>query len=356
MRIVSETRTVDRELYARIEKLFATGSKFYLSFSGGKESLVLAHVLCELIASKRISATQLEVVFIDEEAIYPCVERTVLAWREKFQLFGVKFRWLCMQFAHFNCFNELTNDMSFICWEEAKRPVWVRPMPSFAITDHPAFKPGYTYQKFLSKVLDGYHLIGLRASESVQRFYVMTETGGRVDNRIYPIYDWSLNDVWLFIDRKKIALPEAYFYMWKLGVPIHRLRISQFFSIDTASSLVRMMEFYPELYQKILRREPNAYLAMYYWDSEMFRRSTPKRRKLEGEAVRDYEREFWERVRSSEDQKTCRKLQNLVMMNSTIMDNLLFKKLCEIIESGDPKSRTYRALFAELVNRKRAMK
>ena len=40
--------------------------------------------------------------------------------------------------------------------------------------------------------------------------------------------------------------------------------------------------------ERFLRREPNAYLAVMYWDSEMFHRTTKKRRELEGEDKKDY--------------------------------------------------------------------
>ena len=59
------------------------------------------------------------------------------------------------------------------------------------------------------------------------------------------------------------------------------MRVSQFFSIDTAKSLVKMNEYYPDLMERIVRREPNAYLASLYWDSEMFGRSTAARKQNE---------------------------------------------------------------------------
>ncbi len=50
-----------------------------------------------------------------------------------------------------------------------------------------------------------------------------------------------------------------------------------------------MNEYYPDLMEKIVRREPNAYLAALYWDSEMFGRSTNTRKQNEkGKAEKDY--------------------------------------------------------------------
>lgn len=42
-----------------------------------------------------------------------------------------------------------------------------------------------------------------------------------------------------------------------------------------------MNEYYPDLMERIIRREPNAYLAALYWDSEMFGRSSKNRRAIE---------------------------------------------------------------------------
>ena len=83
---------------------------------------------------------------------------------------------------------------------------------------------------------------------------------------------------------KNVDIPEIYLFLWQSGTRKGQLRVSQFFSIDTAKSLVKMNEYYPDLMERIVRREPNAYLAALYWDSEMFGRSTAARKaKREGD-------------------------------------------------------------------------
>lgn len=76
--------------------------------------------------------------------------------------------------------------------------------------------------------------------------------------------------------------------MYQVGVNRNQLRVSQFFSVDTVPVLVHLGEYAPNLMERVLRREPNAYLAVMYWDSEMFHRTTKKRRELEGEDKKDY--------------------------------------------------------------------
>ena len=105
--------------------------------------------------------------------------------------------------------------------------------------------------------------------------------------QIYPIYDWKTSDVWKYLYDTHTEIPNIYLYMWQSGMTKNQLRVSQFFSSDTAGCLVRMNEYYPDLMERVIRREPNAYLAALYWDSEMFGRTTRTRQKLEGEDNKD---------------------------------------------------------------------
>ena len=89
-------------------------------------------------------------------------------------------------------------------------------------------------------------------------------------HQVFPIYDWTNNDVWLYLLNEHVDIPEIYLFLWQAGTRKGQLRVSQFFSVDTARSLVKMNEYYPDLMERVTRREPNAYLAALYWDSEMF--------------------------------------------------------------------------------------
>ena len=349
----------------RIKNVFRNGVKVYLSFSGGKDSLCLAQLVVQLIQSGEISADNLTVMFIDEEAIFPCVERIVKEWRKKFLLLGAKFEWYCMEYRHYNCFNELSNDESFICWDRMKKDVWVRTPPPFAIRSHQKLKAREdTYQDFCYKrCSDGITITGVRASESIQRLRniaIFNRAGHRITktNQILPIYDWSDKDVWLFIMRENIGIPEAYLYLWQIGTGKNQLRISQFFSIDTARTLVSMNEYYPDLMERVIRREPNAYLASLYWDSEMFGRRSRTRKKLENDKGKDYKAELLKMFSDMETYfpskhkmdvaKTYRKFFMQVCSFSTQAD---YKDMYEALIGGDPKLRNYRAIYQRVYTR-----
>ena len=280
----------------RIRNAFRNGVPVYMSFSGGKDSLTLAQLTFSLIQGGEIDPSLLTVQFVDEEAIFPCIEKTVMDWRRRFMYAGAKFEWYCVEVKHFNCFNELSEDETFICWDKRKRDVWVRQPPPFAIMSHPMLKPRKdNYQSFMPRVcMDGITMTGVRSAESIQRLQYMARlnlggkgmTGRR---QIFPIYDWTTNDVWLYLHNEGVEIPQIYIYLWQSGTNRNQLRVSQFFSIDTARTLVQMNEYYPDLMDRVIQREPNAYLAALYWDSEMFGRRSRTRRKAEGEEItKDY--------------------------------------------------------------------
>lgn len=341
----------------RIENVFSNGLPVYLSFSGGKDSLVLGHLTYSLIQEGRIDPKQLIVQFIDEEAIFPCIERTVKEWRKKFLMTGAKFEWYCIEAMHFNCLNELEQDESFICWDRYKKDVWVRSMPTFAITSHPLMKPRMmTYQKFLEKVsADGITLLGNRVAESIQRLSNLANTERK--RRLSPIYDWKDTDVWLYLKENQVKIPEIYLYLWQSGSGRNEMRVSQFFSVDTAKSLVRMNEYYPDLMERVTRREPNAYLVSLYWDSEMFRRKSPRRKKTEGQdqSKLNYQKEVAKLLSDIEGnfnthakRTVARRYQQVLLKFVGVAQEKHYREMYEALIAGDPKLRVLRSMYNKI--------
>lgn len=350
----------------RIRNVFANGLPVYMSFSGGKDSLCLADVTLGLIQRGEINPQLLTVQFIDEEAIYKCMEDKVKEWRKRFLMVGAKFEWYCLQVRHFNCFNALENDESFICWDETKKDRWVRKPPAFAIMKQPLLRERVdSYQEFLDKKCsDGMCMVGVRTAESLQRlqnFSRITFKGKGSSGRfkIYPIYDWKNKDVWKYLLERNVDIPEIYMYMWQAGMTKNQMRVSQFFSVDTAHSLVRMNEFYPDLMERIIKREPNAYLAALYWDSEMFGRSSKERRENEGlRPAKDYRKElnymfahFDEYFDSPHKRQVAKRYRNFYLTVMNIADDRDIKKLYEALLAGDPKLRNLRALYQKIYSK-----
>lgn len=220
------------------------------------------------------------------------------------------------------------------------------------------------YQDFLPRTtVSGITMVGIRTAESVQRLQniaSMTKAGNRMTSKkqVFPIYDWTDNDVWLFLLRNYVDIPEIYLFLWQSGSSKRQMRVSQFFSVDTARSLVKMNEYYPDLMERVIRREPNAYLAALYWDSEMFGRSSRKRKESEqGQEQKDYKQELinlfdhMEIFDTPHKRHVAERYRNFFIAVSAIATPEDCKHIYEGLISGDPKMRTFRALYQRIYGR-----
>lgn len=345
----------------RIRNVFSNGVKVYMSLSGGKDSICMADLVYQMIQRGEIDAGQLTCVFIDEEAIYDCSIDSMKYWRKRFLMAGAKFDWYCLPLKQVSCFNQLTNDESWITWEPGKEDVWVRKPPPFAIMSSPYLSEvgSINYQTFLPRVTkDGIMLTGVRAAESLQRLqYMSTLNLGRQGitgtNTIYPIYDWTDNDVWMYIRDNRLDIPEAYLWLYQAGENRHSLRISNFFACDSLRGLKHVAETDPDLWQRIERREPNAYMTLLYWDTEWYKRNSRTRQKNEAGDTRDY-KELVRRMLFVDFDRhftndTTRHVAKQYRRLYTKLDGMArpkdYKQIHDALIAGDPKLRTMRAVY-----------
>lgn len=347
--------------FMRVRNVFSNGVKVYLSLSGGKDSICIADVVYKLIQRGEVNAQQLTCVFIDEEAIYDCSIDAMKFWRKKFLMAGAKFNWYCLPLKQVSCFNQLTNDESWVTWEPGKESVWVRKPPPFAITSSPYMTEAgsMNYQNFLPRITkDGITLTGVRAAESVQRLQYMSSLnlglqGITGNNIIYPIYDWSDNDVWMYIRDNHLDIPEAYLWIYQAGENRHSLRISNFFACDSLRGLKHVAETDPDLWRRIELREPNAYLTLLYWDTEWYKRSSRTRRKNEAADNRDYKELVRKMLFEDFDRHftndTTRCVARQYRRCFTKIDGIArprdYKRIHDALVAGDPKLRTLRAVY-----------
>ena len=346
----------------RILNTFSNGVPVYLSFSAGKDSLCLAYLVYALIKAGKIDAKQLVVIFIDEEAIYDSMYQMAVRWRKRFLSVGSEFRWYCLPVKQSSILHYLQSTESWITWEPGKEDSWVRQPPPFAITRSPYLNyPGeMNYQEFCQTITkDGIQIVGLRGYESLQRAKLLAGIAlgkGAItgSNCQYPIYDWRDSDVWLFIKEHNLDFPDAYIHLYQVGVSKRHLRLCNFFGSEGIAGLRYIAETDPKLWNQIEKREPNAYLTLLYWDSEMFKRSTRKRRALEGdEPLKDYKAECKKMLFTEADKyfsiasmkKVHAAYRTFYIRNSSVMTNDNFRAMHDAIIAGDPKLRSLRALY-----------
>ena len=361
--VQSKTMNVVEAAESRILNVFKSKLEIVLSTSGGKDSICLSHLVLRMINDGKIDPSRLIVQFIDEEAMYEDVIEIVKDWRRRFMLAGVRFEWYCIPALHFNCLNTLEDSDKHMIWDPSAKAKWVRPMPSFAITACSQLKMGKdSYQAFLSRLNRGrIQMMGVRASESLQRRSNIGMLNANLNskshlspsNGLFPIYDWKDHDVWLYIKNNNIAFPQTYMDLYSIGTATNQLRISQFFAMDSCRALVGLSEIRPGLMDAVVRREPNAYMVMMYWDSEMFRRSSKNRRELE--RPRDYKEEvltLLKNIPANFDSASMRlnagKLKRLIFKSGFAINDKHWKQIYGSLIAGDAKNRIYRALYVSM--------
>ena len=121
----------------RVRNVFSNGTKVYMSFSAGKDSLCMSHIVYDLILRGEIDPKQLTVLFVDEESIYESMEQMAMRWRKRFMSVGAEFRWYCLPLKQVSILHHLQNDERWITWEPGKENVWIRNPPPFAIRSSP---------------------------------------------------------------------------------------------------------------------------------------------------------------------------------------------------------------------------
>lgn len=345
----------------RVKNVFSNGCRVYMAFSAGKDSLCMSHVVYDLIRSGEIDPKLLTVLFIDEEAIYESMYQMALRWRKRFISVGAEFRWYCLPVRQVSILHHLQNNEEWITFEPGKEDAWVRQPPPWAITRSPYLRyPGeMNYQMFCETITaDGIQIIGLRADESAQRRQALASTkltrgnlsGG---NKIYPIYDWKTFDVWMYIKEYNLDFPESYIDLYRVGVPKFNLRLCNFFAAESIAGLRHIAQTDAKLWEQIEKREPNAYLTLLYWDSEMFKRSTRKRRELEGESKKDYKALCEEMLirnptryfTNPSTQHTAKHYRKFLISNGAFMQSWHYRRMHDALIAGDPKLRTLRALY-----------
>lgn len=344
----------------RIKNLFSTGCKVYLSFSCGKDSLVMSSLVYDLIMAGEINRKQLVVVFVDEEGLYKSMVDAAMRWRKKFMAVGVPFLWLCLPVKQVSVLDHLSASESWITWEPGKEHMWIRQPPPFAIFQHPYLHyPGeMNYQAFCKKLCaDGVQMIGLRTAESLTRLQCISRADLskiKPGGAFYPIYDWKDDDVWLYIKERGLVFPEIYMRLYEAGVQRNQLRLCCFFGDCSTQGLRWIAETDNDLWERIQRREPNAYLVLLYWDSEMFRRSSRKRRELEeDEAPKDYcalvkDILFLNTDKytiASDTAKHLKSWRSLFLKTYGVAQQKHYKRMYEGLLYGDPKMRVLRILW-----------
>ena len=108
---------------------------------------------------------------------------------------------------------------------------------------------------------------GVRCEESPSRTLGLTNhatykwiTWGKVLDKkddhytFYPIYDWSYMDIWKSIHDQGWEYSKLYDMMYQYGVPVPKMRVSNYHHETAVHALFFLQEFEPETYNKATKR------------------------------------------------------------------------------------------------------
>lgn len=265
----------------RLNYLFDNFDKVVVSFSGGKDSTAVLNVALQV--AKERGKLPLDVVFFDEEAIHP---PTIDYVQRVSEMPEVNLQWYCLEFKHRNaCSNE---QPFWYTWAKEDEDKWVRPMPEQAITSHPAFKRGITFQDFSPKLYPKEAgkiamLTGVRAEESLTRYRVVANK--KNDNYIeahskqksnqylcHPVYDWSSKDVWLAVHKFGWDYNQTYdvFNQTRDHGKFLQQRVCPPYGEEPLRGLWIYAECFPEMWHKMLYRVKGVSTAWRYSNTELY--------------------------------------------------------------------------------------
>lgn len=247
----------------------------YVSFSAGKDSSVMLHLVMDE-AIKR--GRKVGVLLIDLEAQY---QLTIKHAKEMFDLYAehVEPYWVSLPI-------KLRNSVSnyepvWTCWEQEKEGDWVRPLPEWAISNpdyFDFFEPGMEFEEFIVLFGEWYirkhgggqaaAFIGIRTDESLNRFRTIavwdkgmfagkrytTEVSENLYN-VYPIYDWEVEDVWRY-HAQYPAKPhnEVYDRMHLAGLSLAQMRLCQPYGDDQRRGLWLYHIIEPQTWGRVVAR------------------------------------------------------------------------------------------------------
>lgn len=270
----------------RIGYIFDNFENIYLSFSGGKDSTVMLHLVMDecIRRMKRIG-----LLFVDLECQYKYTIHHISEMYELYKNYIIPY-WCCLPLSLSNAVSQY--EPKWMCWEPGKE--WIRNFPKKGITDinyFDWFSVGMEFEEFVPAFGKWYGkeqntacFIGIRSDESLHRYTTVatymkdgtkrkkntfreknytTHVADLVFN-IYPIYDWKTKDIWTYNSRFKKPYNKLYDIMHKAGLSIHQQRICQPFGNDQRKGLWLYHIIEPETWGKLISRVNGANFGAKY--------------------------------------------------------------------------------------------
>ncbi|MCP4749090.1 MAG: phosphoadenosine phosphosulfate reductase family protein [Desulfobacteraceae bacterium] len=266
---------IDMDVYAeaksRVQHVLDTFDSVAVCFSGGKDSLVVLHLLEEVLRDRGWEGPadgKINVIFRDEELIPDNVINFVQEYAKnpKYNFYYYAVQLKSEKFI-------LGKKYEYVQWDKNRE--WIRPKPEIAIVkpEDVVFDQyrmdAYCAQNFKGKIA---FINGIRCDESLIRYrsvvnkrnecYIAGTDAPNV-KFVKPIYDWSEKDVFKYLHDKNIKYCPIYdAQMWngqalRVATPLHA---------ESAKRFNKLRTLYPIFYEQLIAIFPEMLEQDRYWN------------------------------------------------------------------------------------------
>lgn len=256
----------------RVAWTFDRFPRVYLSFSAGKDSTVMLHLVA---AEARKRGRTFGLLFVDLEGQYRCtIEHAEKCFDEYADCTDPY--WLALPIALRNAVS--VYEPKWECWDPDRREAWIREPSPQSVTDgdqFPWFRRGMEFEELVPEFGEWYSqgeltacLVGIRSDESLNRYRTIasgskTTLDGQqwtslvTDHvyNVYPIYDWRTEDLWTWHAHNPDApYNRLYDLMAMAGLTVHQMRICQPYGDDQRRGLWLFHLIEPQTWARVVAR------------------------------------------------------------------------------------------------------
>lgn len=264
----------------RVEWAFDNFDKIYCSFSAGKDSGVMTHLVCE---EARKRGRKIGLFFLDWECQFTHTIDFAEKIYDEYKDCIVPY-WVALPIKTWNACS--THEPEWTAWDESKRNLWVREPNKISITDPsklPFWYEGIMFEEFVPTfgqwLAQGEKcacFVGIRAQESLNRFRTLAREKPMYDNKpfttnvvenvwnVYPIYDWDTSDIWKYHGKTGKSYNKLYDKMHQAGLSIHQMRICEPFGDESRKGLWLYQVIEPSIWARLVMRVNGANTGKMY--------------------------------------------------------------------------------------------
>lgn len=264
----------------RIAYTFDNFERVCVSFSGGKDSAVMLHLVMDEAIKRGVTVG---VLFIDWECQ---MKMTISFCEQMFEKYAGNIEpfWVSLPMKTWNATSQF--EPEWTAWDKDKKDLWVRQPSKHSIIDYDFFDfwhYGMPFEEFVPCFAKWYaqgkscaQFVGIRADESLNRFRTIARdkpmfdgkpwTTNVIDNswNVYPIYDWKTQDIWVYLGKFEKEYNKLYDFMMQAGMKLSQMRICEPFGDEARKGLWLYQVCEPEMWGKLALRVAGANTGALY--------------------------------------------------------------------------------------------